>query len=69
MENPASALRATLMTDEELGKAFGVSGFTIRTWRLKDGLPYMRAGKKPLVDINDARRWLESRKVNASSAA
>ncbi len=68
-ENPALALRSTLMTDKELGIAFGCSPFTVCRWRLQDGLPYTRVGKKPLIDVEDAKRWLASRKVGANSSA
>ncbi len=68
-DSGAHALFADLYTDEQIAIAAKVTPETVRRWRLKCGLPFVTVGQKPYVEAAAWRRWVEGRKVNASSAA
>ncbi len=50
------------ITEKELSELFSVCMETVRRWRLRDGLPYIKAGKKIFIKVEDFTKWFEERK-------
>lgn len=50
------------ITEKELSELFNVCMETVRRWRSRDGLPYIKAGKKIFIKVEDFTKWFEERK-------
>ncbi len=57
----AEAPSVGFVSIEKLADDIGVPVTTIRSWRAKFDLPYVRVGGRLLFDPKAVRRWLEAR--------
>ena len=39
------------------------SRWTVRTWRTKYGMPYIKIGRRVLYDISNVKEWLQNQTV------
>lgn len=40
------------------------SRWTIRTWRVKYGLPYIKLGRRIIYDVNAVKEWLQNQSIS-----
>ena len=56
-----------LLTEKEAAEKLGLSGLTLRNWRLEGSveIPHFRLGNRVKYSTEDLSTFLESRKVSA----
>jgi excisionase family DNA binding protein len=52
---------------EETAKAIGVSPHTVRAWLRQRRIPYLKLGRRVLMDQADVQRFLDANRVEAVS--
>ena len=55
-----------LLTEAELAKELGQSPWTIRRWRLSEGLPYIQIGGRFLYNTESVETWVKAKESNAT---
>ena len=53
-------LQKTVLTESELADSLGLSAWTVRRWRLSEGLPVIQIGRRFLYRRDAVLAWLES---------
>lgn len=56
-------LQKTVLTESELADSLGLSAWTVRRWRLNEGLPVIQIGRRFLYRRDAVLAWLESRET------
>lgn len=52
-----------LYTESELAESLGLSAWTVRRWRLSEGLPVIQIGRRFLYRREAVLEWIESRET------
>ena len=52
--------KVKIHTEKELAGFFGISSWTIRTWRLKAGLPYFRTAGRIFYREDSVLEWMKN---------
>ena len=55
-----------LLTEAKLAEILGVSQWTVRRWRLAEGLPVCRIGGRYLYKMDAVNAWLDSFETNGA---
>ena len=63
-EHPREAGGDGLMSKPEVALWLGVSVGALDTYRRKEGLPFIKMGRRVLFDRRDVARWVEKRSKN-----
>ena len=58
----------TLFTEAELAALLELSAWTVRRWRLSEGLPCITIGRRFLYRRESVLAWLESRETAGAAA-
>ena len=64
-QNPFSK---AVLTEAELADSLGLSPWTVRRWRLSEGLPVIQVGRRYRYKRDSVLKWLESRESNRAVA-
>ncbi len=54
-----------VMTEKEVAKHLGVSWWTVRRWRVKEGLPYILVGNRIFYRLSTVIEWLGQQEQKA----
>ena len=65
LQNP---FNKAVLTEAELADSLGLSSWTVRRWRLSEGLPVIQVGRRYLYKRDSVLKWLESRESNRAVA-
>lgn len=69
-ERNTAQLPNCLTDDRVVAKMLGVSGVTVRIWRMKGKGPrWVKVGSRVRYDLADVRAWIESQKRGGELAA
>ena len=49
-----------IVTESTLATQLHESRWTVRTWRTKYGMPYIKIGRRILYDIDKVKEWLQN---------
>ena len=60
LQNP---FNKAVLTEAELADSLGLSSWTVRRWRLSEGLPVIQVGRRYLYRREAVLSWLASRET------
>ncbi|MEN6565520.1 MAG: helix-turn-helix domain-containing protein [Veillonellales bacterium] len=55
---------AKVLNERELGQWLNISSWTVRSWRLKGGLPFIKVGHRIFYNTLHIEAWLNNCKTN-----
>ena len=59
----ATDTSAKVLNERELGKWLNISSWTVRSWRLKGGLPFIKVGQRIFYNTAHVEKWLNDCKI------
>ena len=65
LQNP---FNKAVLTEAELADSLGLSSWTVRRWRLSEGLPVIQVGRRYLYRREAVLSWLASRETAGAVA-
>lgn len=57
-----------VLSEKELAELLNISKWTVRDWRLKGGLPYIRVGRRIFYQIESVRKWMNAVEASCDTA-
>ncbi|WP_021168248.1 hypothetical protein SOV_52550 [Sporomusa ovata DSM 2662] len=54
---------AKVLNEKELGQWLSISNWTVRSWRLKGGLPFIKVGNRIFYNVPQVEKWLNDCKT------
>ena len=61
-------IEKAVLTETELSDLLGLSPWTIRRWRLNEGLPHIQIGNRFLYRQEAVFAWLESKETRSAAS-
>ncbi|MBP2640968.1 MAG: Helix-turn-helix domain [Firmicutes bacterium] len=49
-----------MLSEKELAEILGLSPWTVRTMRLREGLPFLRGGSRIFYRLEKVKSWMEN---------
>ena len=58
-----------VLSEKELAELLHISKWTVRSWRLKGGLPFIQVGRRIFYQMESVQRWMNEVEVRNNLSA
>lgn len=58
-----------ILTEKELANLLELSPWTVRSWRIKSGLPHFQIGQRIFYRLDSVERWIEQAEAKNSQSS